>query len=516
MREYPFLLRDPLVNGLAPDNKGTRNLKYLETLKNLRCRDNCASALEPVSQAPWGSGYVTSWPFPHVHGIEDGGGIVFGSATLGVWDGTSTTATTTAVYDCADPSTVFTPTGNALWMFTSIRDLWIAANGTTTLWYFPFNAPKIVGATLACAAVGRHGNRMFLGGLSGSWFNESTNARWSSIMTAWRKTQPVDRLVTENTTFGANWVIWSERGGGAQDVPYHMLMVMLGVYGTTAFDTYAEHIISRIESGEIGLMPVGGCGTVRSIKSLGNRVMVYGSNAICTLFPDDQSPRYADRIERAQGIHNGAACAGDDSAHLILLDSHELAMVTSEGVEPIGFRHIFSALNGNLFHYDPGQREWWLGNNSGSGYLFNGKALSGPHSVCPTGVARRGGTLWVTAPQIPSTVAIEVKTCAFNLLDNGFKHATEVYVDSEDISGMTARIDWRVGDGAFTAGPEVPCSPEHVAFPRTSFVDGKVRIAGTAGTSASINGIGVRFHDEDKRFRRGPKGSAATDEQTDA
>jgi hypothetical protein len=523
MREYPYIIREHLVNGLAPDNHGTKNSKHLETLKNLRCVPQGATALETVTQVPWTTGLTPAWPFPQLCSEEDVNIVLGGSAAswaiLGTWSGDATPAVTTGIYQPATPVNQFVPgfvTG-VPYQFAAMRDLWIATNGTYLLWKFPFGDGKVVGAALPCLSVAQHSHRLLLGGLSGSWFTESTNARWKAIMDAWRRTQPKELLIHEDTAFTNNWVVWSERGGGAKDVPYHLVMVMLGAYGTAAVDTAAEEIVARIESGEIGMVNPRGAGRVKAMVPMGDTVIVYGHHGVCALTPDQGGARYLERMVHHEGLSVGSAVAAGRDAHVAILDTGDLAVVDGQGVKVVGFGHLFTGRNMSV-NYDPNRTEWWIADADG-GYVWNGSALSGPHDVRPSGLVRRGGKLWGTSTTIPSVLSVEVKTVPFDLGERGSKHVTEVYSESEGISAMSARVDWRTSSEAlFQSGPSAPMNPQGVAFPRTSFVDGKVVVTGSAtGTVPSITAIGVRFHDEDKRFRRGPKGSvASSDEPGDA
>ena len=522
MREYPKIDAAWLVNGLFQDNAGGKNQPYLETLTNMRCDKTGAVGLDPVTQVP--AGTVTLWPFPQLCAAEDRQIVFSGTArdgaTVGVWDATSTAPVGTNVWQAQAPLSLYaTPHSGYPWQFAAMRDLWIAANGSCLVWHLPYdaNATGITGAPVACNAVCHNRHRLFLGGLSGSWFNESTSAPWASIMDAWRKTQPHTVMVNEAMSFGANWVVWSERSGGAQDVPYYPLLVMLGAYGTSAFNTLKESLITRIESGELGMAPVRGCGTVCAMAPLGEDVIVYGRTGISELNVDQEGVRYTEKMRHSESVPLGSIIGQGPLTHLVILESGDLTEITPQGTSLTSFRHIFHGRAG-LCHYDPTYNEFWIGAGTAGGYIWNGRALSGPHDINPSGMLRRGTVLWMTSKQIPDTLPVVVQTCPFSLSERGSKHVNEMIAECEGITSMQGSIPWRIkSSGAFTNGTAVPFNDNDVAFPHQSAVDAKIRITGSlTGSNPSIGAIGLRFQYEDKRFKRGPSGTSRSGASVEA
>jgi hypothetical protein len=99
--------------------------------------------------------------------------------------------------------------------------------------------------------------------------------------------------------------------------------------------------------------------------------------------------------------------------------------------------------------------------------------------------------------------------------DRGTKHITAVKGDINRMNKMYSRVITK-GLGVDIRcqsrhSPNVPFNLNNVAFPRSSFVDGRLLIAGEwdptmNNEGSSIGHIEVRYQAEDKRFTRGTRG----------
>jgi hypothetical protein len=163
-----------------------------------------------------------------------------------------------------------------------------------------------------------------------------------------------------------------------------------------------------------------------------------------------------------------------------------------------------------MISYDPLWKEYWISLRDKSYiYTIDGK-LGGPMDWSITSLFRDAvnGLTGIAYDNGSGDRQVELRTVPLNFTERGEKQVIEFLVESEGINTRRAcvamRNDARLG---FKNSPWVPFSPQGVAFPIASFVDGKMRVKATVNDNqlAEIQRIEVRYVATDLRFRRGAK-----------
>lgn len=135
-------------------------------------------------------------------------------------------------------------------------------------------------------------------------------------------------------------------------------------------------------------------------------------------------------------------------------------------------------------------------------------ALGGPHSVIPRSMFR-DATSGLVGVATGTQTTMNMTTFPVDTTSRGKKHCSVVLMASEGVTAAKCRILWRNENGeVFRNGPLVPFSPLMAAFPRTSFVDGKVYVQGTVSADAVVSRIEARIQHEDLRLYRGTRAVA--------
>jgi len=209
---------------------------------------------------------------------------------------------------------------------------------------------------LSVQAICRHNNRFLLGGLSGAWFE---TAEWARVVQAWKDTLGKDEFTHKNMAFDNHWIVWGERGGGAQDYPFQLLLTALGFFGQQAFLDLEEIIIDAVETGEIGFVPVPMDGDIQALASYENRVNCYTSAEIVALTSVEN--RYvADTIKLVGTIGRGAV-AGDEAVQVLMDNDHNLWRGRAgQGFENLERKQYFGDFGAPLVSYDPLWGDFWI------------------------------------------------------------------------------------------------------------------------------------------------------------
>lgn len=518
MREFFAIFRDHLVAGLPPEPGAGRNNAHMRKMRNLRCTRYGAAAL--AASAPMEGGEVSVWPHPQLVrdgdvtlvGLADGIGVLEdgGVEPLAVLDG----AMTDPEEDEPEEPVQFAVDAGEAWHLAAMNDLWFAANGKALVWRQPDGT--VLGSNTPVATVASHDGRLLLGGVSGDWFS---GTEWAEVMAAWRATQESREVVHEGLDFGENWVVWSERGGGANDLPYHAVLGALGCLGSYGYERLREMILTRIEDGEIGMRPCRGTGPVLKLLPLGDGCAVYGADGVSVVL-DGDGARYLERRVHPEGVLSRDAVGGDDAAHVFVSRSGHLCLLEpGSAAATARYSAYFSDADGLMVNFDPVEREWWLATEDAC-HIWNGAALSGPHDLRPTGMARIEGALAVTAPPVTGA-EFELVTARFDLGERGTKHVTQVSLDAAGVTAGTARVDWRLPSGHSEApsglrrGRAAPLNNRLVAFPRQSFVDAELVVSGNCAAGGDIRQIELRYQSEDRTYRRGTKGGTGGSEEAE-
>ncbi len=509
--ETSFLIREALQNGIVQDDRTPRDAPFMLNMSNAKATPFGAVSPERVTK-PTGLGTLTySWPFPQLM-QQEGVTLLMGSQTISTVNRSTFVPTSQTVYNAATQASTLTPAAGGTWQVAAFRDLWFASNGESLVFKVPSASNnKVLGTNdlNVQALCGANGNtRLILGGLSGTWFSGS---RWGVLLDTWRETLGVDAFGHKSMAFDEGWVVWGEQGGGDLAIPFHMLLVALGVFGDAEFDKFDIRIMQSIERGEIGMCPARDVGKIRAMKQLGERIAIYGANAISTLTPVGN--RYRDEVERWTGIHGRSALNGTTRKHVWVDPEGRLyEWQLGEGIAVHNFTsRLVSASAEIVVSYDPTFGDFWISNGTYS-YVWNG-ALGGPMDTKPSGMFRDSvqGLVGVGAG-LDTTPVMDITVNVLGLNETGFKYLTLGQAFMENLTGVKARIIKRDGwRETFITMPWFQFHDSGTVPLHGDSVEFKLQMTGTvSGRDGRIQGIKLWYQGNDRRFRRGTTGVQET------
>ncbi len=523
MQEYEFQLTDCLVNGLAPDNRLPPGAQYAEVMRNLR-PGLASQAMELIRNATRNS---QDWPFPKLVRDERVTLLLTRTGISTVTEGSPswTVASGFTFKSSFNQSTTVTLAGGTKWDFCAFEDgHWFATNGVDFVFklttytdvlrgYFDASTTPIVVKTLC-----RHGDRLLLAGVSGgTWF---TDTRFAALFRIWRMKQR--SLMHSSMTWDDKHVLWGQRRGGATDGPFFLMMVAMGIFGTSVYDKFQSEIEQAVEDGEMGFCSVKDVGTPRAIRPLGDAVVAYGPNSMLSLV-QGEGPGYVASYARGTGIRN-FAISGDDTEHAWIDNSGDLH---HSRLGNLNFRWIFRSTPDDtdwaspVMSFDPLRKEHWISNGTGTYLLSADGKLSGSHTFLPTSLVRSDGLLYgvtqynaasnaetYVGSAIPTgtTWTAQFKSHTQSMNYRGSKRIQVVEATYEDITSPLADVHGRTGaSDTYTSLGTTPFNYEGAAYVTRSANDFKITVKGTvnAGDDYVINGVKCRYQPESKAHRRG-------------
>lgn len=341
MREFGINIDDALINGLLPDARAQRNLPYMQTMQNARPTPFGAVSPERISY-PCDADYPTvDWPFPQL--LRDERVILEAGATSLSTVSSAWAKTSVTTYDPDTPANTKAIVQGGLWNLAAFRDLYFLTNGSSFVWKVPSNTSDktFVRTDITVKALCRHNGRLILAGCAGSWFAAS---RFTGILDAWRETSGQDVFTHEDVAIDTGFVFWCEQAGGANDLPFHVFLCMMGMYGDSAFDKVQEMILTHLEQGKIGIAWIPTPGDVKAVKGLGERILVYGDNGISSLNPSGNGYQEGNLIEI--GIPGRGAVAGAPQEHLFVDNAEQVWRFPAGAAAPqkLGYDQYIKAI----------------------------------------------------------------------------------------------------------------------------------------------------------------------------
>lgn len=514
--DLPYLFNDHLRRGLAPE--GDRipvNATFMEYAHNAKSMDVGAVFPEKVT-AP--TSETLAHPFPAFFRGERGD-LILGSNFVRRRLGRTGSFTTITLYDPATPASSVAVSSLGSWQHVSFERLWFASNLNQLAYSIPSNSSdKVYLAPRNVRALGKHGNRLLLGGVSATsggsdWFQGS---RWAHCMSLWRQFQPKGSLGHEDMTWDLSWIVYLEPGGGADDIPYHIGMAMLGVYGDAAFDYWLPFIDTYIENGEIGFIASKVNSAIFAIRELGRgtesdptRVMVYGRDGISELKP--RGNRYEEEVVSQVGIVGRGAVGGSLDAHVAVDSQYQVVVIPKAG-EPQRFNHAGKLTPGEssgeyIVSFDELFNDYWITEGT-QAWVYNG-AFTGPIDICPTGLVRdsAAGLLGFAADQAEDDYPWEIRFVSTDLGNRDFKRAVTAMFEAVGLTDIEMKVDSRFeGDGDWFLGYWVPAYTKNYARSGRSGVELRISFRGTTTLTnpARLSSMEARYTGAAKNVRHGP------------
>ena len=434
MREHAYTVEKALQNGLRPDIRVPHNAPLMSYMKN--AIPSLYGAVSPPGMAA--VNMAVSWPYPQLFEGERGAYLFFEGTVQQVapmtgWTQTPSWIVTAAIqpYDSGTPATPSNIAGSGIWQFASFHDLWFATNGTTLLFDIPSNlASKVYAETgLNASALADYNERLLVAvpGVVGG----GMATRQAALLASWLDTSPEELVTHDGMTWAGDpsWLVWSPAGGGAHDIPFHTLIAMIGCLGTTGFDKVEEQIVSDVEKGRLGFLPVRVDGTIRALKQLGNDLIVYGSQGVTILRP--QGGTFLELpTQYSAGLAGRGAVGGNRRRH-VFVDSQFMLWeaVDNEAPRLLGYKDQLDAMTAAdiMISYDPEEDHFWITDGTVC-FVLSSLGLGGPMDVCPTSLLRNA--------QAPGLIGPRLDLAATECLTNG---------DFAAAGG--AGTDWTVGAG---------------------------------------------------------------------
>lgn len=229
-----------------------------------------------------------------------------------------------------------TYTSTGIWNLTAFQDrAWFATNGTKFIWQLPSNPVdasgndivQTSGAGLTVQAVGKHDNALVIGGLAGAQLSVSSVA---ALFTHWKLKNQQNSVTTEDDTLDDSYIMYSEPGGLASDLPFQVFLAALGYPGTYEAALFDGIIRGQIEGQEgqpvgMGFYRPRFAGAIRAIKQLGNELVIYGASGVTRLTRTANG--YTENWDNDQdipGIPIRSFVCGDDKEHYVISNQRGL------------------------------------------------------------------------------------------------------------------------------------------------------------------------------------------------
>lgn len=289
----------------------------------------------------------------------------------------------------------------AAWHFVAFQDrVWFASDGASFLYVLPSNPKDGSSRDIVCkadnltvAAVGKHNNALVLGGLGGTKLSESAVA---ALFAHWRAKNKQNLTTTEDDTLDDTYIFYSEPGGLANDLPYEVFMASLGYPGAYEQDLYQGIIYSQIEQGGMGFYRPRFAGSVRTVRQLGDELVVYGSNGVTRLVRGENGYVENHLLDSdIPGVPCRTAVAGDEKEHYVLCNHKSLYRLRpGQPAELLEYDEHLSALTmaNVVATWDPLRRYAHFCDDA-DGYIFTGFGLGRTDAVRPTSLFRLSNTV---------------------------------------------------------------------------------------------------------------------------
>ena len=532
MQEPSFEIREALKTGLRPDARMPRGSVALVEMRNLKPTPEGALSPEKLSYPITDPVFSQDWPYPILKRGDTPPTAGDVERALFFYDGTQLRTVdesdfSTTVVPLWEADSLSTPAtlavgGGAVDVASFSESYWIT-DGVNLIFKTPRNAKTILfdDATLKAAAVAQHDDRLFLGGIEGTYLSST---RWNVLFDTWRDVSE-DRVFTgADETVDTQYIIFSEESGGDVDWPFETLKAVLGfeVDDAELKDIFELEIRDALLTRRIGLIPCRFTGPIRTMKPLGANLIVYGQRGV-SIVSRNASGGYDETPVNMRGVPSRGAVAGDDSEHIIIDTDGDLWRFNSSGVVRLGFKEFVASLTlaSAIISFDPEFREYWVSDGTAT-YVLTSSGLGGPVSLLPSSLVRSYGTATLigTAPTVDFDIAVSlppdldhtdsdivlIRTVPLDFGRRGQKHITTIHIASEGIRDGRATVHYRQKQttATFIRRNQDKVNFQGVARIDVNLVDGMIEVLGVAPTQdAEYNYIEARYQTDDSKHIRG-------------
>lgn len=503
-----FRIVEGLTTGIRRDSRQDRNEQGLLDMTNLIPTEWGAKAVPRSIPLPQGSSptnyplfsTVSDWPFPMV---VHGEGNVLLCDRDDIYDGTSTSP-----IDLVG-GFALSSTGNTTWELAPFEeDIWFLANGK----YLVYKVPSNLSGYAAVVddwyplTIANFKGRLVMGGLSAG--AGSIPSKLTGFFEEWKEMDHAfTRTLGEDTNLNDTWLVYSDFGGTARDVPFLDFMSMFDEYGGNSISTDLKNdmnvvIRDALERGAIGFFPVKNKGRIFSIRPVGDLLMVYTSKGVSRIRMTESG--FVEDDVHDVGVSARHQVGGDIREHIFVDRASNLNRVDENGnVSRIGYADhmIFIGGSGLLISLDPLERFYALSNGD-YGYMLTRTGLCKTPCMMPTSYWRNG-TLYGPTIETTGTAA----TIETDIFDGGFRGVHEVVhvrVATTDTIGWTVTVKWRLNkNDAFTSEDAVAFDDRGDARVKVSGIEFKLLLTASNRSLVDLERIEIELRQGGKKkFRQ--------------
>jgi len=505
MQENSFEIRQAIANGLRKDENPAVNAAYMDRLENLVPNNGIIERHEAIARPGALLTDPKEFPFPMAF-KGDKVRVLLGDTTAKTMD--ANFATTPVTLNLRDGGTGTITLGGP-WHFESFMEYWFATNGTSFIYKVPTDdGDAYIADAFSCQSVCRYDNRVVLGGLSGSWL---AGSRWLEFFATCKETTGSNIVLHEDLAADTSWLIYSESGGGAVDIPFHSLACACGLLGNDAFDDVKEILWDSVERGDIGLIPLRKTTTIRCVKQLGRRIIVYGENSISEVAQSENG--FREDLIADFGIGGRGCVGGNDRRHVFIGNDGRIYSFYANQDQPEELDYSMwiddMILSRTTVSHNPIEDRYWISDGRYC-YVLTQSGLGGPMTTMPSSLFVDVNKMVVGTYKTPNTDEWHLQTARFDVSERDWKHLTCTHLHGSGYNDATATAYGSYKLNSSMNRVSAPVNDEGVAYLPLSFLDGYLYFTGS-GSDVNFTTIEIRYQGEGKRHRRGTSGQPTGD-----
>ena len=485
--EFPRQIE--LTKGMRPEPRDRMTTSgFQEALIGLRPSKEGLYAHQEITPVQ----VKADWPFPQLIRSESG---VFLLLRDQVHDLDQSTGT-------SKPIGMPAVAGNDLWHMASFQDLWMMTNGQSVIYRLANQDNiKTSPAGVFIKTLGRFGNKVFMGGVSGSYFLQSD---WDGLLAVWKDVADEDMTIYDDQKLGTNWLIYGSEAGGGIKEPFLDILYALGLVDPVLTEKAMTLLVAHIEKNHLGFLPLGSPGAILSISQLRDQLIVYTADRVYSI-ADAARPR---AIEiHPTGLLNRNSTALSRKEHLFIDTDKLLWSITDGEPQRLGYTEHIAALKSDRVtgFYDPVEKDAYFGDGERS-YVSSTRGFSVAANPVSFAIRVSGGGLMGgvkgTSTEVLLTSNIE------DMNSQGAKTVSFVEFQSTGISDLRMKVEFRYGQSEeFHSVNDIPGSADGKFYCGISANEFKFSFSGQGGLERKMEKLVVRFQYTDSTTIRGPRGS---------
>ena len=285
-------------------------------------------------------------------------------------------------------------------------------------------------------------------------------------------------------------------------------------------DDYGDFFVAISKVGDItfthdkmntaSTRPVNVKGEVYSLRSLGDHVIVYGSNGIVSLTPTTgPSPApvsYLQRLLAHYGIISQGAVGGDSNTQVFVDSSSTLRMITPDlKITELGYQEYLENLTGSeiVVSYDPGTGDFYI-SDSTTGFILTQFGMAKISQLVTTCISEGGATLGIFDET--SSVEPYLITDWLDMNSRGMKNINAVEVGLTTNDTTKGSVSFYVSNDYRDSGYLSPAFPLNIRGCAMSKVTGnafKARLDFDDYVDLELSYMTLRWGLSEKTFIRG-------------